>query len=176
MTEVIIGSSGPLLLGAKRCAAVVDVRWEPKGVPTGLFALIEDAQGKLLSRDHVVFGRRPDSPDRAVFLRSTTFDNGAVHTQLQIDLESLPSAAQRIELVLGARVANVTLEALGSVSLETWDPRTGSQDLSFVSPPPGVSKCQILGLLLRSSDGGWEFEAKGEPVDVDFSSLVRHRL
>jgi tellurium resistance protein TerD len=142
-------------------AVVLEVRWRPNGVPADVYAFLLDPDDRFPSEAHLLWAGRSVATDRSMVLRSE--GEGAVldRAQLQIDLDAVSADVARILCILAAHQANTTLERIGEVNLQLWDPTDGTDRILYDIPGAGSNKCLVLGDL-RRMDGGWAFRPIGQ--------------
>lgn len=155
---------------------VHDVSWVPDVESAHVVVLPLDASG-LLIENYLVVPNRRESPDRALVLRPLQKKGrgAGMRAQLQLDLELVDDNVHSLEIVLAALAENTTLEAIGRVVTQVWDPTSGRDHLTRQSPPPGLAKCYILATLERGATS-WQHRAVDRALDSDLWSLGNARL
>lgn len=167
------GQAAPLV-GSDRESVVVDVSWAPARVSSNVYAFLCSRDRRLLSKEHIVWAKNPDSPEGAVFLRSQANEGVVTRAQVQIDLTSAPPDLDHVLCVLAVTVPNVILEAVSGIQVNVWSPVTGASDATFVVQEGGVNKCMLLGLVQRTQ-AGWSFFALGQGFEGAIDELAnRH--
>lgn len=155
---------------------VLDVSWVPAVESAHVVVLPLDASG-LLIKDYLVLPNRPESPDGALVLRPLQKEEGGagMRAQLQLDLELVDGEVQSLEIVLAALAENTTLQPIGRVVTQVWDPTSGREHLTMQSPAPGLAKCYILATLDRGATS-WQHRTVDRALDNDLWSLANVRL
>ena len=157
-------------------ALIAQASWDPGAIRADVVAFVCGVDGAVLARENFIFFHNKVSPERAVFLLEDTVAGVNRGAQLMLDLTALPSAAERIDVVLvapsedGRRLP--TLESVSDIQFDLWDPTDGSELCSFAIGQGGLYSCLALGRLYRHQEN-WKFWAMGEMYPKDFASLVR---
>lgn len=145
--------------GLERQAVVVDASWSASGTPTGIYVFLLDADARIPSRHHVIFGGSTTAPDGSTLLKEDIRSDLA-RAQIQVHLTGTDPALHGLRFILAVSQVNATLAHVAEVTTSVWDPCTGEVHGTYALSPDGMNKCLILGDLRRVANG-WEFEAKG---------------
>lgn len=155
-----------VLNAVDRQAIVVEVAWATCSVSADLYAFMLDEHHLVRAREHML-KRDSVSPDGAVVVRA-----GEQARQALVHLAGVDPRVRALRLVVATTQANAILESMTGIEVRLLAPDHSGVEATCEIGDAGITKCVVLGDLVRSPDG-WEYHAAWELRSGGIDELAR---